>query len=119
MGLAGFGRNCLADWLRQASAATDRPLDADEARTAIYGMAYSVWKTAHQQDATPEQLARMHESRAKNRLEHDLDDALDDSFPASDPPSMTQPGGCSARLRESGGRSIGSASCRERVCQYV
>src|SRR3546814_11537432 len=40
MGLAGFCRNCLADWLRQASAATDRPLDADEARTAIYGMAY-------------------------------------------------------------------------------
>src|SRR3546814_10994050 len=38
MGLAGFCRNCLADWLRQASAATDRPLDADEARTAIYGM---------------------------------------------------------------------------------
>src|SRR3546814_16480181 len=91
MGLAGFCRNCLADWLRQASAATDRPLDADEARTAIYGMAYSVWKIAHQQDATPEQLARMHESRAKNRLEHDLDDALDDRFPASHPPPMNQP----------------------------
>src|SRR3546814_13411314 len=105
MGLAGFCRNCLADWLRQASAATDRPLDADEARTAIYGMAYSVWKTAHQQDATPEQLTRMNESRAKNRIEHDLDDALDDSFPASDPPSMTQ--------------QIGRASCRERECQDV
>ncbi len=93
MGLAGFCRNCLADWIRQASAATGRPLDSDEARTAIYGMSYSVWKAAHQRDATPEQLARMRDSMAKNRLEHDLDDALDDSFPASDPPSMTQPGG--------------------------
>ncbi|HVI98342.1 MAG TPA: DUF1244 domain-containing protein [Sphingomonas sp.] len=93
MGLAGFCRNCLADWLQEASAATDRPLDTHEARNAVYGMAYSVWKAAHHKEATPEQLARMQESIAKNRIEAELDDALDDSFPASDPPSITQPGG--------------------------
>jgi hypothetical protein len=85
MGLAGFCRNCLGDWVSEASGGR---MDRDTARHAVYGMPYSEWKARHQQDATPEQLARMAESVAKNRK---LDDALDDSFPASDPPAMTEP----------------------------
>ncbi len=91
MGLAGFCRNCLADWVSEASAAGEHPLDSHQAREAIYGMPYSEWKTRHQKEATPEQLARMQESVAKNRTEADLDEALDESFPASDPPAMTEP----------------------------
>ncbi|MCM8732196.1 DUF1244 domain-containing protein [Hephaestia sp. GCM10023244] len=93
MGLAGFCRNCLADWVREASEMTDRPLDSDQARAAIYGMPYAQWKGAHQKPATAEQLARMAASVAKNRADADLDEALDESFPASDPPSQTRPGG--------------------------
>ena len=52
-------------------------------------MSYAAYKAAHQTDATPEQLARMADSVAKNRT---LDAALDDSFPASDPPSASEPG---------------------------
>jgi hypothetical protein len=63
MGLAGFCRNCLADWLADA----DGTMTKDAAREAIYGMPYSEWKKAHQAEATPEQLARMEESVAKNR----------------------------------------------------
>jgi hypothetical protein len=63
MGLAGFCRNCLSDWTAEASAGA---LDKDAARTAIYGMPYAQWKAAHQGEATPEQLARMAESVAKN-----------------------------------------------------
>ncbi|QNE33119.1 DUF1244 domain-containing protein [Sphingomonas sp. NBWT7] len=61
MGLAGFCRNCLSDWIGEAGG-----LPKEEARTAIYGMPYDAWKQAHQQEATPEQLARMKASIARN-----------------------------------------------------
>jgi len=89
MGLAGFCRNCLGDWLAEASGGA---LDKEAAREAIYGMPYAEWKAKHQAEATPEQLARMKASVARNRTEAALDEALDESFPASDPPSMTEPG---------------------------
>jgi hypothetical protein len=63
MGLAGFCRNCLSDWVQEASGGA---LDKEAAREAIYGMPYAQWKASHQAEATPEQLARMAESVAKN-----------------------------------------------------
>lgn len=63
MGLAGFCRNCLGDWVSEASEGT---LDRDQAREAIYGMPQSEWKANHQPPATPEQLARMNASVALN-----------------------------------------------------
>ncbi len=55
--LAGFCRNCLADWYRDA--ATERGIDLgkDAAREAVYGMPFGEWKAKHQKEATPEQLA--------------------------------------------------------------
>ena len=38
--LAGFCRNCLADWTRQAADARGLEMSKDEARELIYGMAY-------------------------------------------------------------------------------
>jgi len=61
MGLAGFCRNCLSDWVSEA-----RGLPKDAAREAIYGMPYTEWKARHQAEASPEQLRRMEESVAKN-----------------------------------------------------
>lgn len=61
MGLAGFCRNCLSDWVGEAAA-----LPKDTAREAIYGMPYGEWKAKFQQEATPEQLRRMEESVARN-----------------------------------------------------
>ncbi len=63
MGLAGFCRNCLSDWVEDAGG-----LDKDAAREAVYGMPYSQWKAQHQGDATPEQLERMKQSVAKNAV---------------------------------------------------
>ncbi len=57
MGLAGFCRNCLGDWVADAGGMTK-----DEGRTIVYGMPYAQWKADHQQDASPEQLARMAQS---------------------------------------------------------
>jgi len=62
MGLAGFCRNCLADWLVEASA----PLDKAAARELVHGMPAAEWKAKHQSEATPEQLARMDASVARN-----------------------------------------------------
>jgi len=93
MGQAGFCRNCLADWLSEAS---DGALTREAAREAIYGMPQAEWKARHQGEASPEQIARMDASVAMNKRlkaaqDEKLDEALDESFPASDPPSMTDP----------------------------
>src|SRR6187551_3229874 len=63
MGLAGFCRNCLSDWVAEAA---EGGLDKDAAREAVYAMPYSEWK-AKQPPATPEQLARMDASVARNK----------------------------------------------------
>lgn len=57
MGLAGFCRNCLADWYREAAEARGLPMTRDEAREAVYGMPFAEFKARHQAEATPEQLA--------------------------------------------------------------
>ena len=60
MGLAGFCRNCLSDWIAEAGV-----LPKDAARAAIYGEPYAAWK-ARQPEASAEQVARMAASVAKN-----------------------------------------------------
>lgn len=62
MGLAGFCRNCLADWIRDAGA----PLDKDAAREVTHGMPAAEWKARFHKEATPEQLEAMAESLKKN-----------------------------------------------------
>jgi hypothetical protein len=55
--LADFCRNCLAKWYLAAAEAKNLALDYEQAREAIYGMPYSVWKERYQREATAEQLA--------------------------------------------------------------
>ena len=66
MGTAGFCRNCLADWIADA----DGKLSKDQAREIIHGMPFAEWKKRHQSEATPEQIAKMQESVAKNADNH-------------------------------------------------
>ncbi|CAH0495206.1 DUF1244 domain-containing protein [Novosphingobium sp. CECT 9465] len=66
MGLTGFCRNCLADWINDAGAGFDKAT----AREVIHGLPADEWKTRFQTEATPEQLARMEESVKKNRATH-------------------------------------------------
>ena len=62
MGLAGFCRNCLADWIRDAGYEGDKA----QARELIHGMSAGEWKDKYQTEATPEQMARMEESVKRN-----------------------------------------------------
>ena len=57
MNLAGFCRNCLSGWYREAAAAQGIDLDEPQARRRIYGMPYAEWKERYQTEATPEQKA--------------------------------------------------------------
>ena len=54
---AGFCRNCLGDWYREAAAERGLTLGKDEARGVVYGMAPEEWKARYQKQATPAQLA--------------------------------------------------------------
>ncbi|MBD9481247.1 DUF1244 domain-containing protein [Pseudoxanthomonas sp. PXM02] len=55
--LAGFCRNCLADWYREAAEDVGIAMNKEQARERVYGMPFGDWKAQHQQEATPEQLA--------------------------------------------------------------
>jgi hypothetical protein len=73
MGLAGFCRNCLSEWVEEASASAGTPIDRETARELIYGVPYAQWKAAHQPPATEAQLARMQESLARNPTADELE----------------------------------------------
>jgi uncharacterized protein len=57
MTLAGFCRNCLADWYREAAEERGQSLSKDQARELIYGEPFADWKAKHQHEASAEQLA--------------------------------------------------------------
>lgn len=63
MNLAGFCRNCLSNWLKDAADARGVALSKDESREAVYGMPYEQWKAAHQAEASPEKLAAFEKNR--------------------------------------------------------
>ncbi len=64
--LAGFCRNCLADWYRDAATERGLEMNKDAAREAVYGMPFGEWKALHQKDATPEQLAAFEAAQKKH-----------------------------------------------------
>ena len=64
--LAGFCRNCLSDWYREAAEASGQAMSKDEARERVYGMPFAEWKVKFQKDATPEQLAAFAETQRRH-----------------------------------------------------
>jgi uncharacterized protein len=48
MELAGFCRNCLSRWYREAAEERGIELDEAQAREIVYGMPYSEWKSKRQ-----------------------------------------------------------------------
>lgn len=57
MTLAGFCRNCLADWYREAAEQRGQTMSKEQAREMIYGEPFIEWKSRHQREASAEQLA--------------------------------------------------------------
>ncbi|MEP0232109.1 DUF1244 domain-containing protein [Roseibium sp.] len=57
MNLAGFCRNCLSNWYRDAAEEHGLEMDKESSREIVYGMPYSEWKEKFQSEATAEQKA--------------------------------------------------------------
>ncbi|PZM10312.1 DUF1244 domain-containing protein [Rhizobium tubonense] len=57
MNLAGFCRNCLSNWYREAAEEAGLEVSKDESREIVYGMPYEIWKNLHQGEASPVQKA--------------------------------------------------------------
>jgi hypothetical protein len=50
MELAGFCRNCLARWYREAAEERSVELSDADARASVYGMPYEEWKARYQSE---------------------------------------------------------------------
>ncbi|MBO6928033.1 MAG: DUF1244 domain-containing protein [Roseibium sp.] len=66
MNLAGFCRNCLSNWYKDAANEKGLDLEKADAREIVYGMPYDDWKSKYQTEATAEQKA----SFEKNKPQH-------------------------------------------------
>jgi hypothetical protein len=62
MNLAGFCRNCLSNWMKEAADQKGIPLSKDQAREAVYGMPYEEWRSKYQKEASPQQKAAFEKS---------------------------------------------------------
>jgi len=66
MNLAGFCRNCLSNWMKEAADGRGVPMTKDESREAIYGMPFEEWKAKYQSEASPAKLAAFAKSSQKH-----------------------------------------------------
>jgi hypothetical protein len=54
MNLAGFCRNCLSNWMKEAADEQQVPMTRDDSRELVYGMPYQDWKAKYQREASGE-----------------------------------------------------------------
>ena len=66
MNLAGFCRNCLSNWMKDAADAKGITMTKDESREAVYGMPFDEWKAKYQREATAEQKAAFEKASQKH-----------------------------------------------------
>ena len=66
MNLAGFCRNCLSNWMKDAADAKGVPLTKDASRAAVYGMPYEEWKAKHQKESSAAQQAAFQKASHKH-----------------------------------------------------
>ena len=66
MNLAGFCRNCLSNWMKDAADERGLPMTKDESRELVYGMPYEEWRAKHQKDASAAQTAAFEKASQKH-----------------------------------------------------
>jgi hypothetical protein len=66
MNLAGFCRNCLSNWMKDAADARAVPMSKAESRELIYGMPFEEWKTKYQKEASKDQQAKFEQAAHKH-----------------------------------------------------
>ena len=65
MNLAGFCRNCLSNWYRDAANEAGVALNKEASREIVYGMPYEEWRARHQREASEAQKAAFEVNRPK------------------------------------------------------
>jgi hypothetical protein len=66
MNLAGFCRNCLSNWMKDAADERGLPMTKDESRELVYGMPYEEWRAKHQKEASAAQKAAFEKASQKH-----------------------------------------------------
>jgi hypothetical protein len=66
MNLAGFCRNCLSNWMKDAADAKGIPMTKEESREIVYGMPYDQWRAKYQKEASAEQKAAFEKASQKH-----------------------------------------------------
>ncbi len=66
MNLAGFCRNCLSNWMKDAADEKGVPMSKEQSREIVYGMPYDEWRAKHQKDASPAQKATFEKASPKH-----------------------------------------------------
>jgi hypothetical protein len=66
MNLAGFCRNCLSNWYREAANADGIDLTKDQSREIVYGMPYAQWQALNQTEASDAKKAEFEARRPKD-----------------------------------------------------
>ena len=66
MNLAGFCRNCLSNWLKDAADTKGLAMSKDESREAVYGMPFEEWRQKYQKEASAEQKAAFEKSSPRH-----------------------------------------------------
>jgi hypothetical protein len=67
MNLAGFCRNCLSNWMKDAADARGVPMTKDQSREIVYGMPYDEWRAKHQKEASTQQKAAFEKAQASQK----------------------------------------------------
>jgi len=67
MNLAGFCRNCLSNWMKDAADAKAVPMTKDESREIVYGEPYDQWRAKHQKEASPDQKAQFEKASTAHK----------------------------------------------------
>ena len=66
MNLAGFCRNCLSNWMKDAADAKGIPMSKEQSREVVYGMPYDEWRAKHQKEASAEQKTAFEKASQKH-----------------------------------------------------
>lgn len=66
MNLAGFCRNCLSNWMKDAADERGVPMTKDDSRELVYGMPYEEWRAKYQKEASAAQKAAFEKASPKH-----------------------------------------------------
>jgi hypothetical protein len=66
MNLAGFCRNCLSNWMKDAADEKGVPMTKEQSREIVYGMPYDEWRAKYQKEASAGQKAAFEKASPKH-----------------------------------------------------